>query len=176
MKTSEMLRERYNELIEAMKKVDRQAIENPHLQFDVIISEDGEIDIFEDIAGSNSWRPNWITVASFSCHNHPVEDWDEREADIIFKEDLFPRLTLEHQEEVKNYIHSIVTEEEPDDEHWFYWEMMMYIKGINKYQYAWDGYTEDMIDNYFSNVSEDYYTDRLNYRILEYEDMESLYD
>lgn len=172
MKTSEWLREHYNEAIEYMKRADNEAMEAPHCQFAVIFDESREEEPFDiqcEAAGSNFHRIGWTQIKEYCYQNNPIQDFDERTYEKIYKESLYPRLSPKD----RKYIQKDIEENGmPDDEYYYYKELIDHIKDTEKYSYAYEGYVNNLIEAFKDNITEDYYTDALDLFIeqCEYEE------
>lgn len=171
MTITEMMKEHYDEIIKAMKRVYEDSLHVPHCVYCVDMNtEDGTIviHIFPD---NNSWMEGYYRVWTCDHRNWDVFTWDDRSYKCIYKESIEPLLNEEEKRKVDLFITKYQANN-PDDEYWMYGEVIDYVE--KEFPDCWEQFENDVIQNEMDNTKDDYFTDILDERIRDnqyYEEM-----
>ena len=165
---TEMMKEHYDEIIKAMKRVYEDSFHVPHCVYCVDMdTEDGTIvvHIFPD---NNSWMEGYYRVWTCDNRNWDVFTWDDRSYKWIYKESIEPLLDEKEKRKVEMFITKYqANNPDEDDEYWTYAEVIDYVE--DEFPDRWEQFRNDVIQNEMDNTEEDYFTDILDERIRDNE-------
>lgn len=172
MTITEMLKEKYDEIIEAMKQAYEDSLHQPWCIYCVDMDkEDGTI-VVHVFSDRNSWIKGYYTV--WTCDNEYFDLFaacESRTWKKVYEEEILPFLNEKEKRKIDMFITEYRSENpDDDDEFWVYAEAMDYIE--NKFPEHWSRYRNKLIQEVVNNTEEDYFTDILHNRIAEneYED------
>lgn len=175
MKVTEMMKEHYNEIIEAMKRVFEDSLHVPHCVYCVDMdTEDGTI-VIHVFPDNNSWMEGYYRVWTCDNRNWDMFTWDNREWEQIYKESVESLLNEEEKRKVNMFITEYqANNPDEDDLYWTYSEAIDYVE--NEFPDRWEEFRNNVIRNEVDNTSEDCFTDILDERIRDNEQYDEMWD
>ena len=172
MTITEMLNEKYDEIIKAMKQAYEDSLHQPWCIYCVDMDkEDGTI-VVHVFSDRNSWIQGYYTI--WTCDNEYfdlIAACEGRTWKKVYEEEILPFLNDKEKRKVDMFITEYQSENpDDDDEFWTYAEVMDFVE--NKLPAHWSRYRDKLIQEAIDNTEEDYFTDILDNRIAEneYED------
>ena len=170
MTITEMLKEKYDEIIKAMKQAYEDSLYQPWRIYCVDMDkEDGTIVeyVFVD---RNSWIEGYHTV--WICDNEYFDLFaacEGRTWKKVYEEEILPFLNEEEKRKVDMFITEYQANN-PDDEFWTYAEVMDFVE--KKLPEHWLRYRNKLVQEVIDNTEDGYFTDILDNHIAEaeYED------
>ena len=127
MTITEMMEEKYDEIVEAMKRVYEESLHVPHCVYCVDMdTEDGTIvtHIFPD---NNSWMTGYYRVWTCDHRNWDMFTLDNRPWKLIYEESIEPLLDEEEKRKIEMFITKYqANNPDEDDEYWTYVEVIDY--------------------------------------------------
>lgn len=172
MTITEMLKEKYDEIIKAMKRAYENSLHQPWCIYCVDIDkEDGTI-VVHVFSDRNSWIQGYYTI--WTCDNEYFDLFaacEYRTWKKVYEEEILPFLNEEEKRKVDMFIAEYQAENlYENDDFWTYAEVMDFVE--NKLPEHWSRYRNKLIQEVIDNTDEDYFTDILDERIAEneYED------
>lgn len=172
MTITEMLKEKYDEIIKAMKQAYEDSLHQPWCIYCVDMDkEDGTI-VVHVLSDRNSWIKGYYTI--WTCDNEYFDLFaacEDRTWKKVYEEEILPFLNNKEKRKVDMFITEYQSENpDDDDEFWTYAEVMDFVE--NKLPEHWSQYRDKLIQEVVNSTEEDYFTDILDNRIAEneYED------
>lgn len=171
---TEMMKEHYDEIIEAMKRVYEDSLHVPHCVYCVDMNtEDGTIvvHIFPD---NNSWMEGYYRVWTCDNRNFDLFDCDSRSQKQIYKEDIEPLLDSKEKRKVDMFITKYQANNSDDDDlYWTYSETMDFVE--EEFPDVWNTFKENTIKDIIDCAEPDYFTDILDERIRDNEQYDEMW-
>lgn len=169
MAITEMIKEKYYEIIEAMKRAYEDSLRQPWCLYRVDMNkEDGTI-VVHPFSDNNSWIQGYYTI--WTCDNEYfdlIATCEGRTWKKVYEEEILPFLNEKEKRKIDMFI-SEYQLENPDerDLYWTYAEVMDFVE--KKFPEHWLRYVDKLIQEVIDSTEEDYFIDILDNRITEIE-------
>ena len=168
MTITEMMKEHYDEIIEAMNHAYEESLHAPYYIYCVDMDkETGQIvtHVFSD---NNSWIEGYYRV--WTCDNRTFDlfDCDSRSPEQIYKEDIEPLLNAEEKKKINEFIMNY-----QGDSYWLYFDVMKYIE--DEFPYVWNNFKDNAVQDIIDCTENDYLSDILDERIRDNEQYEEMW-
>ena len=176
MTTTEILKEKYDEIIEAMKQAYEDSLYQPWCIYCVDMNKEDDTIVVHTFSDRNSWIQGYYTI--WTCDNEYFDLFaacEYRTWKKVYEEEILPFLNEEEKRKVDMFIAEYQSENlYENDDFWTYAEVMDFVE--NKLPEHWSRYRDKLIQEVIDNTEDDYFTDILDERIAEieyYEDITS---
>ena len=172
MTTTEMLNEKYDEIIKAMKQAYEDSLHQPWCIYCVDMNKEDDTIVIHVFSDRNSWIQGYYTI--WTCDNEYFDLFaacEYRTWKKVYEEEILPFLNEEEKRKVDMFITEYQSENlYENDDFWTYAEVMDFVE--NKLPEHWSRYRDKLIQEVIDNTDEEYFTDILDERIAEneYED------
>lgn len=169
MAITEMMKEKYYEIIEAMKRAYEDSLRQPWCLYRVDMNkEDGTI-VVHPFSDNNSWIQGYYTI--WTCDNEYFDlfaAWEGRTWKKVYEEEFIPFFSEEEKRKVDMFIIEYQANN-PDNDDWF-WTYSAVMDFVEKeFPEHWTRYRDKIIQEAIDNTEEDYFTDILDERIRDNE-------
>lgn len=169
MTITEVLKEKYDEIIKAMKQAYEDSLHQPWCIYCVDINKEDDTIVVHAFSDRNSWIQGYYTI--WTCDNEYFDLFaacEGRTWKKVYEEEILPFLNEEEKRKVDMFIAEYQAENlYENDDFWTYAEVMDFVE--NKLPEHWSRYRDKLIQEVIDNTDEDYFTDILDERIAENE-------
>lgn len=174
MTITEMMKEHYDEIIKAMKRVYEDSLHIPHCVYCVDMDEEDGTIVTHIFSDDNSWIEGYYRVWTCNNENWDIFLYDRRPWEQIYKESVEPLLNKKEKRKVDLFIAKYQANN-PDDEdlYWTYCEAIDYVE--DNYPERWNEFRNKAIKNIIDCTEEEYFTDILDERIRDNEQYEEMW-
>lgn len=176
MTTIEILYEKYDEIIKAMKQAYEDSLYQSWCIYCVDMNKEDDTIVVHTFSDRNSWIQGYYTI--WTCDNEYFDLFaacEYRTWKKVYEEEILPFLNEEEKRKVDMFITEYQSENlYENDDFWTYAEVMDFVE--NKFPEHWSRYRDKLIQKVIDNTEDDYFTDILDERIAEieyYEDITS---
>ena len=169
MTITEMMKEHYDEIIKAMKRIYEDSLHIPHCIYCIDMDEEDGTIVTHVFSDNNSWMEGYYRVWTCDNRNFNIFDGDSRSPKQIYKNDVEPLLTEERRKKIMD---SFVTEPDSDD-YWIYNEALDIVE--DEYPDVWHTFREHAIQDIIDCTEPTYFMDILDERIRDNEQYEEMW-
>ena len=165
MTITETLKEKYDEIIEAMKQAYEDSLYQPWCIYCVDMNKEDDTIVVHTFSDRNSWIQGYYTI--WTCDNEYFDLFaacEGRTWKKVYEEEILPFLNEEEKKKVDMFIAEYQAENlYENDDFWTYAEVMDFVE--NKLPEHWSRYRNKLIQEVIDSTEDDYFTDILDERI-----------